>query len=487
MEEETENTVDNGPAEPEESGTAVKDELIAVFKNTLDISQDSESPESASSEKTQSWEKRDGEGEGDGEGDGQQDGQKDGQHDEQKDGQQDEQKDGQQNGQKDGQHDEQKDGQQDEQKDGQQDEQKDGQQDGQTVPPPAAEPGTESKWAVGAQCRAVWSEDGRLYPATVLCLDGERCRVRFNGYGNQQDVDLSDLKSPDAAPQTQRPNSQDWKPGARCRAVYVEDGLVYPAVVLWVKGQRCGVRFDDYNNEEEVDAGSLMNPDELHGPSRATKGSNWQFIVTNGKVDWKMRKKGERGGEGRREESQGERGGEGRREESQGERGGETRREESQGERGGEGRREESQGERGGEREESQGERGGEGRREESQGERGGEGRREESQGERGGEGRREESQGERGGEGRREESQGERGGEGKREENTSQVRLHSHSLRQLSDSPLKTQVLSFILNGGSVFRLRRGFPQGGHGEKFKTDSTFVETPPCVALWWPVM
>ncbi|XP_035863321.1 survival motor neuron protein-like [Sander lucioperca] len=158
-----------------------------------------------------------------------------------------------------------------EQKDGQQDEQKDGQQDGQTVPPPAAEPGTESKWAVGAQCRAVWSEDGRLYPATVLCLDGERCRVRFNGYGNQQDVDLSDLKSPDAAPQTQRPNSQDWKPGARCRAVYVEDGLVYPAVVLWVKGQRCGVRFDDYNNEEEVDAGSLMNPDELHGPSRATK------------------------------------------------------------------------------------------------------------------------------------------------------------------------------------------------------------------------
>ncbi|XP_028443345.1 survival motor neuron protein [Perca flavescens] len=131
------------------------------------------------------------------------------------------------------------------------------------VPPPSDE------WAVGARCRAVWSEDGRLYPATVLCLDGERCRVRFNGYGNQQDMDLSALRSPDAAPPTQRQNSQDWKPGARCRAVYVEDGLVYPAVVLWVKGQRCGVRFDDYNNEEEVDTDSLMNPDELHGPSRA--------------------------------------------------------------------------------------------------------------------------------------------------------------------------------------------------------------------------
>ncbi|KAF1385229.1 hypothetical protein PFLUV_G00105570 [Perca fluviatilis] len=290
MDEETKNTVVNGPAEPEESGTAVRDELLAAFKISLDISQDSESPESASSEKTQSWEKpeqRDGPQDGEREGEGE------------RDGQVTRQQEGQKNGERAG--------------------QQDGERDGETVPPPSAE------WAVGAQCRAVWSEDGRLYPATVLCLDGERCRVRFNGYGNQQDMDLSALKRPDAAPPTHRQNSQDWKPGARCRAVYVEDGLVYPAVVLWVKGQRCGVRFNDYNNEEEVDVDSLMNPDELRGPSRA-KGSNWQVIVTNGKVDWKMRKK---------EESQGERGGERRREESQEERGGERRRDESRGERGG--------------------------------------------------------------------------------------------------------------------------------------------------------
>lgn len=62
---------------------------------------------------------------------------------------------------------------------------------------------------------------------------------------------------------------QDWRPGSRCRAVYSEDGLVYPAVVLSVTGQRCRVRFDDYNNEEEQDISNLLCPDELHGPSRS--------------------------------------------------------------------------------------------------------------------------------------------------------------------------------------------------------------------------
>lgn len=62
--------------------------------------------------------------------------------------------------------------------------------------------------------------------------------------------------------------SQDWRPGSRCRAVFSEDGLVYPAVVLWVKGQHCRVRYDDYNNEEEHNVNHLLSPDELHGPSR---------------------------------------------------------------------------------------------------------------------------------------------------------------------------------------------------------------------------
>nr|XP_046248678.1 survival of motor neuron protein-like isoform X3 [Scatophagus argus] len=181
-------------------------------------------------------------------------------------------------------------------------EQEDGQLDGQTVSEPAAESSsTESKWVVGAQCRAVWSEDGRLYPATVMSLDGQRCRVRFSGYGNEGEVELSTLKSPEAALQTQ--NSQEWKPGSRCRAVYSEDGLVYPAVILWVKGQRCRVRFDDYNNEEEQEVSSLLTPDELHGPSRATaakvKGSSWKSSGSSS--DWRR---------SRREENQRERGGE---------------------------------------------------------------------------------------------------------------------------------------------------------------------------------
>ncbi|XP_041861291.1 survival of motor neuron protein-like isoform X2 [Melanotaenia boesemani] len=97
--------------------------------------------------------------------------------------------------------------------------------------------------------------------------------------------------------------SKDWKPGSRCRAVYSDDGLVYPAVVLWVKGQRCRVRYDIYDNEEEHDVCSLLTPDELHGPSRAApfKGSNWKSSPTSSNADWKRR---------RREDKQGERGGE---------------------------------------------------------------------------------------------------------------------------------------------------------------------------------
>ncbi|XP_037837214.1 survival of motor neuron protein isoform X2 [Kryptolebias marmoratus] len=89
---------------------------------------------------------------------------------------------------------------------------------------------------------------------------------------------------------------QDWKPGSRCRAVYSEDGLVYPAEVLWVKGQRCRVRYDDYNNEEELDVSGLLSPNELHGPSRtaaATKGSSWRSGPSSGNADWRRQRRGE--------------------------------------------------------------------------------------------------------------------------------------------------------------------------------------------------
>ncbi|XP_023137227.1 survival motor neuron protein-like isoform X2 [Amphiprion ocellaris] len=169
---------------------------------------------------------------------------------------------------------------------------------GQSACPPAVDSSsTEPEWAVGAECRVVWSEDGQVYPAVVVSVDGERRRVRFIGYGNEEVMELSALKSCDAEPQT--PSSQDWKTGSRCRAVFSEDGLIYPAVVLWVKGQRCRIRFDEYNNEEDQDVSGLLSPDELHGPSRAKGGR--KSIATSTNFDFRRR---------RREENQGERGGE---------------------------------------------------------------------------------------------------------------------------------------------------------------------------------
>ncbi|KAJ4921208.1 hypothetical protein JOQ06_019466 [Pogonophryne albipinna] len=220
----------------------------------------------------------------------------------------------------------------DDDEDRQQDEEKESPPEGQpTVDPPAAEPSsTETKWALGAACRAEWSEDRTVYPAIVVSLDGERCRVRFNDYGNYKDLALSELKAPDDAPQTPIQNYLDWKPGSRCRAVYSEDSMFYPAVVLWVKGERCCVRFDGYENEEEQEVSALLSLGALHGNSMdaAAKGSNWKPSATTSgsktNVDWKRR---------RREENQGERAG---REENQGERAG---REENQGARAGRERR----------------------------------------------------------------------------------------------------------------------------------------------------
>ncbi|XP_037324484.2 survival motor neuron protein-like isoform X1 [Pungitius pungitius] len=345
MTELTENPVLGAAVEPEESFTgAVVDE---TFENPLEFLQDVEPRDKPEQEDRQQAKERDTEEDRqkDTHRDGEEDSQQAEERDEGKDGQEDTLRDEGKDGQEDTQRDEGKDGQEDTQRDGEEDgqqaEETDGQpngkQDGQTVCPPAAESSVkESKWVMGAQCRAVWSEDGRVYPATVLSVDGDRCSVFFNGYGNQEDVDLSSLTSPVASvPQPAPQNSPDWKAGSVCRAVFSEDSLVYPAVVLWVKGQRCCVRYDDYNNEEEKDVSSLLRPDELHGSGRAlaAKGSNWKSSVTSSNSDWKKRRdenQGEREGGGaaerKREESQREReGGERRREENKAEREGERR------------------------------------------------------------------------------------------------------------------------------------------------------------------
>ncbi|XP_053709563.1 survival motor neuron protein-like isoform X2 [Synchiropus splendidus] len=97
-----------------------------------------------------------------------------------------------------------------------------------------------------------------------------------------------DALSPSATAST---SVHEWKAGSPCRAVFSEDGLVYPAVVMWVEGQRCRVRYDVYNNEEEVDIGSLLQPDELPGSNRAVKPASQGPIFRS--TDWRRKRREE--------------------------------------------------------------------------------------------------------------------------------------------------------------------------------------------------
>ncbi|XP_076179487.1 survival motor neuron isoform X2 [Ptiloglossa arizonensis] len=51
------------------------------------------------------------------------------------------------------------------------------------------------KWIVGAPCRAVYSEDGKIYEAIISKIyeGSSTCIVKFVGYGNTEKVDLSSL------------------------------------------------------------------------------------------------------------------------------------------------------------------------------------------------------------------------------------------------------------------------------------------------------
>uniref|UniRef100_A0A8C7IL03 Survival motor neuron protein-like n=1 Tax=Oncorhynchus kisutch TaxID=8019 RepID=A0A8C7IL03_ONCKI len=123
------------------------------------------------------------------------------------------------------------------------------------------DPKANLKWEIGSHCKAVWSEDGRVYPATLVWLEGERCKVKFDNYGNEEEMDLSAML-PEAADQP-RKEKRVWMLGSRCRAVYSEDGLVYPAVLVWMRGERCRVKFEGYGNEEELELSTLLSPDDL--------------------------------------------------------------------------------------------------------------------------------------------------------------------------------------------------------------------------------
>ncbi|XP_029551620.1 survival motor neuron protein 1 isoform X1 [Salmo trutta] len=189
------------------------------------------------------------------------------------------------------------------------------------------DPKANLKWEVGSHCKAVWSQDGRVYPATLVWLEGERCKVKFDNYGNEEEMDLSamlpeaadqprkekrsdekesdekladnpqklmELKLsesdvPNKGPVHPKANSKVWMLGSRCRAVYSEDGLVYPAVLVWMRGERCRVKFEGYGNEEELELSSLLLPDDLgrHCGRATAKAVEGFRSTSNNSSDWK--------------------------------------------------------------------------------------------------------------------------------------------------------------------------------------------------------
>ncbi|PFX35031.1 survival motor neuron protein-like isoform X1 [Stylophora pistillata] len=54
------------------------------------------------------------------------------------------------------------------------------------------------QWHVGDKCRAVYSEDEKIYDAVIISLNGSSstCVVRFCGYGNEEEQTLDDLLLP---------------------------------------------------------------------------------------------------------------------------------------------------------------------------------------------------------------------------------------------------------------------------------------------------
>ncbi|XP_017888982.2 survival motor neuron protein [Ceratina calcarata] len=61
--------------------------------------------------------------------------------------------------------------------------------------PPRHTAKPHKKWAVGAPCRAVYSEDGEVYEAVISKIyeNSGTCIVKFVGYGNTEKVELNSL------------------------------------------------------------------------------------------------------------------------------------------------------------------------------------------------------------------------------------------------------------------------------------------------------
>ncbi|XP_035424921.1 survival motor neuron protein [Cygnus atratus] len=69
------------------------------------------------------------------------------------------------------------------------------------------------QWKVGDSCNAVWTEDGNVYLATIVSINQKRgtCVVTYDGYGNKEEQNLSDLLPPanDETNENETPYSTD--------------------------------------------------------------------------------------------------------------------------------------------------------------------------------------------------------------------------------------------------------------------------------------
>lgn len=64
------------------------------------------------------------------------------------------------------------------------------------------------QWRVGEPCCAYWSEDGKLYAATIASIDEKRgtCVVVFTDYGNEEEQNLRDLLTESSEVEEEAPN-----------------------------------------------------------------------------------------------------------------------------------------------------------------------------------------------------------------------------------------------------------------------------------------
>ncbi|GIY10245.1 hypothetical protein CEXT_734392, partial [Caerostris extrusa] len=117
----------------------------------------------------------------------------------------------------------------------------------------------EKEWNVGDFCRAVYSEDDLLYEAVILSIYEDSCTVKFLGYGDKEDVNLSTLERSlgKLAREKQKKSAYYYQNTKTELAVYSEDDLLYEAVILSIYEDSCTVEFLGYGDEEDVNLSTL--------------------------------------------------------------------------------------------------------------------------------------------------------------------------------------------------------------------------------------